>query len=97
MIKMKKKAKTRVELEREIKELKGQLANSYYLASKAVEKASADHLMASGAVLTITALGGREIVDCVVIRDGLSNETIAAIKSDLMRSYDLATKHKPKE
>lgn len=94
---MKKKAKTRVELEREIKELKGQLANSYHLASKAVEKASVDHLMASGAVLTITALGGREIVDCVVIRDGLSKETITAIKADLKRSYDLATIHKPKE
>lgn len=94
---MKKKAKTRSELEREIKELKGQLANSYYLASNAVERASANHLMASGAVLTITALGGREIIDSVVIRDGLSKETIAAIKADLKRSYDLATLHKPKE
>jgi len=32
-----------------------------------------------------------------LIRDGLSPETIAAIKADLKRSYDLAIQFKPKE
>lgn len=94
---MKKKPKSRADLEREIKELKGQLANAYYIAANAIHKASVDHLMASGAVLSISALGGREIIDSVVIRDGLSKETIAAIRADLKRSYDLATLHKPKD
>lgn len=52
--------------------------------------------MASAAILTITGLGGRVIVAPVAIRDGLSAATIAAIKADLQRSYDLATLMQPK-
>lgn len=85
------------ELERKLVEANGQHAYVYAYASDAVEKASTDHLTASGVVLTLTALGGREIVKPVVIRDGLSAETIAAIRKDLRRSYDLAVKLVPKE
>jgi len=76
-------------------ELKGQMASSYTSASKSVGKASTDHLMASGVLLQLTALGGRELIDPVVIRDGLSLETIDALKKDLARSFDLATGCKP--
>ena len=88
------KRKTRAQLEREIIELKAQLTPTYHYASKALEKASTDHLMASGALLQLTALGGRELISPVVIRDGLSPEAIKALQEDLKRSYALSTLYK---
>ena len=82
-------------LARRVMELEAQLASTCAHASREVEKAG-DLLMASAAVLTISALGGRVIVKPVAIRDGLSPATIAALKADLARSYDLATMTKPK-
>ena len=90
------KKPTHKELERQVLELKAQLAFSYAFASSDIEKAGADHMMASGVLLQLTALGGPEIIKPVVIRDGLSDETIEALKKDLVRSYELATVHKPK-
>lgn len=91
------KKPTRQELERQVLELKAQLAYVYANASRDVEKASTKHMMASGVLLQLTALGGREIIKPVVIRDGLSDETIEALKKDLARSYELATAYRPKE
>lgn len=39
----------------------------------------------------LTALGGKEIIPAVMIRDGLSRATIKAIQDDLRRSFELAT------
>ena len=85
--------KTRAQLERQVLELQGQLASRYHFASANLAKAGTDKMMSSGVLLQLTALGGREIVDPVVILDGLSDETIAAIQGDLKRSYDLAVMH----
>jgi hypothetical protein len=89
------KKPTLQELERQVLELKAQLAFRYAFASSDVEKASTKHMMGSGVLLQLTALGGREIIKPVVIRDGLSDETIEALKKDLVSSYELATMHKP--
>lgn len=86
---------TKADLARRVMELEAQLASRAAQASRDIEKAG-DSLMASAAVLTITALGGRVIVAPVAIRDGLSAATIAAIKADLARSFDLATLQRPK-
>jgi len=53
--------------------------------------------MGSEVIITMTVLGGRPGMEPTLIRDGLSPETIAAIKADLKRSYDLAIQFKPKE
>lgn len=82
------------DLARRCMELEAQLASAAAKASRDIEKAG-DVLHASAAILTLTALGGRVIVSPVAIRDGLSGATIAAIKADLQRSYDLATLAKP--
>lgn len=87
------KRKTRADLEREIMELKAQMAGTYHFAAATIDKAG-DVLMASGALLRINALGGREIIPPVLIKDGLSRATIEAIHADLSRSYDLATMFK---
>ena len=74
--------------------LAGQV-HTYHFASYALNKLSTDHLTASGLVLSITVLGGREPFAPVLIRDGLSKETIAALKADLARSYNAAIAFKP--
>lgn len=84
------------ELERKLMEAKASQAHVYHFASASIDKASTKHLVASGVVITLTTLGGREIFSPVLIRDGLSDETIAALKADFVRSYELATLYKPK-
>lgn len=89
------KKPSRLELERKVRELESQLVHQYHSANRSIEKAGIKMLTGSGAVISIVALGGREIIAPVCIRDGLSPETIAALKADFARSYDLATMFKP--
>ena len=74
--------------------LAGQV-HTHHFASYALNKLSTDHLAVSGVILSITVLGGREPFDPVLIRDGLSKETIAALKADLVRSFNAAIAFKP--
>lgn len=69
--------------------------HQYHYADANIAKASVDKKMASGVILTITALGGGEIIHPVLIRDGLSNETVEALRGDFRRSFLLATRSKP--
>ena len=92
---MKKKTKTRADLLREIAELTAQLPAMCHFASAELHKAG-DTLTGSGALLTLHALGGRQLIVPVVIRDGLSADTIEALRRDIARSYDLAVMLKPK-
>ena len=80
--------KTREQLEREFMELKAQMPSSYHFATQKLYTAG-EQLMAGGVLLRLEALGGKQLIPPVVIRDGLSRETIEAIYRDLCRSYDL--------
>lgn len=95
MTKVKKPKMTKADFQRKVAETEAQLASTYHFADVQVLKAGQEHLMASAVVLRLTALGGREIIPPVAIKDGLSSETINAIRADLRRSYDLATMFKP--
>jgi len=86
--------KTRAQLQRQILELESQLAHRYAFAAAELHKASTGARMASGVLLQLSAVGGKEIINPVMIKDGLSDATIAAIRADLKRSYDLAVMHK---
>lgn len=90
------KAQRIAELERKLIEAIAGDASAPHFACAGLDKASTDHLAASGVILTLTVLGGRKICEPVLIRDGLSKETIAALKADLVRSFELATLYKPK-
>lgn len=90
------KAQRIAELERKLKEAEAAQVHQYNFASSTVDKASTAYLMGSGVVMTLTVLGGREIFSPILIRDGLSSETIEALKADFVRSYELATLLKPK-
>lgn len=83
-------------LERQLIEAKAGQSHVYHSAESAVNKIGTNQLTGSGVVLTLTVLGGREVCAPVLIRDGLSDELIAALKADFKRSFDLATLYKPK-
>lgn len=83
------------DLRRELREAKAMAVHNYHFASKEIEKLSIDRCMGSAVILELTLLGGKKGVEPVAIRNGLSAETIAAIKADLKRSFEWATEFKP--
>lgn len=89
------KAQRIAELEQKLEEAKAHHIYRHHFASKDLDKFSTDKLMGSGVVLSLTLVGGRELFEPVMIRNGLSKETIAALKADLVRSFNYATELKP--
>ena len=96
-MKLEKKTKAQriVELERKLEEAKAHHIYRHHFASKALDRFSTDKLMGSGVVLSLSLVGGKELFQPVLIRNGLSKETIAALKADLVRSFNYATELKP--
>lgn len=90
------KGPSKATLARRVLELEAQLASTYHFADATLNKAGSA-LMASGVLVQLSALGGRELTVPFVIKDGLSDATIAALRADINRSYALATAFKPKE
>ena len=91
----KKTKPNRQELERKIAELEAQLVHRLGFGMQTIDKASSERLKGSGVILSLTFLGGKEVMEPVMIRDGLSPETIDALKADIVRSYEIATLFKP--
>jgi hypothetical protein len=58
-------------------------------AYKTLDKAGFDKFMASGVVVEIKDLSGHSFVNGFMVSDGLSQETIDALKKDIKRTYDL--------
>lgn len=83
-------------LQRELQEALAGQVHVYHFADAGLDKATTKYMTGSGVVLTMTALGGRELFKPVLIRDGLSDDLVAALRKDLARSYELATMHKPR-
>lgn len=94
--KISKKAARIAELERQLMEAKAAQIHNYHFSSLALEKAGEAQYMGSGLIITITALGGREIVAPTMICNGLSKETINALQADLLRSWNYACELKPR-
>lgn len=90
-----KKPVTKADLQRKVKELEAQLVHQYHFATRTIDRASIRKTMGSAVILELTFLGGAKVFEPVAIKDGLSDETIAAIKADLKRSYELTVEFKP--
>lgn len=91
------KAQRIAELQRKLVETEAQLTFKLGVADVALEEARTEHLKGSGVVLSLAVLGGRELIRPTLIRNGLSDDTVAALRRDLLRSYEIATSHKPKD
>jgi hypothetical protein len=86
------KRETASELRKKVSDFEVQMAGTCAFALGELNSAG-DKLFGSAAILEIKALGGRQIVRPVAIRDGLSAKTIEAIKDDLRRSFAVATNY----
>jgi hypothetical protein len=89
------KAKRIEILERRLHEALAGQAHNYHFADRGLDAASTKSLIGSGAIITLTALGGKELIPPTLLRDGLSDNLIAALRSDLRSSYKLATIFRP--
>lgn len=89
--------KTKAQLLSKITELEAQLAHAYFFAEIEIKKLSTDKLLGSGVVLRAHFIGGAEAVRPVMIKDGLSDDTIKALQKDLRRSYQSAIEFKPSQ
>ena len=85
---MAKKKLTRAQLEQKVKELTASSASIHAIVHADIDKISTDYCMASAVLVEFTVLGGRK-VGPVLIRDGLSKETVKAFKDDIIRSQKL--------
>lgn len=69
--------------------------HSLHFASADIQKASKSKMQGSGVILSIKTLNGADIVKPTMIVNGLSQETILAIKADLLEAYDYTVALKP--
>ena len=96
-MKTEKKTKTQriAELERKLFVAEASQSYRHHFASKALDKLNTDNFTGSGFIVSITLLSGSQPFEPVMISGGLSKETIAALKADLVRSFNYATELKP--
>lgn len=78
---------SRQDLKSRIRELEALSITNLRAASRDISKAG-DTLSGSAVVITVHALGGRQIIPHFAIHDGLSDETITWIKADIKRSIE---------
>lgn len=86
---------TIADLRFQLKEAQAYQVHNLHFVSSAIEKFTTEYLFGGGVMLELTALGGKRKTSPVIIRDGLSPETVAAIQEDLRRSYKDAIRLKP--
>lgn len=85
------------ELQRKNRELEAQLASTYHFASVGLADPKGPtraRTMASGVLVQMHYLGGREVCPAFVLKDGLSDELILALRRDIKHSWDRAVEFK---
>lgn len=83
------------ESKRRIYELEAQLAKRLGGAFDVLHNAGIEQNMGSGVILSITGIGGKSIVPPVMIRDGISKQSVTALQDDICRSFEIATMVSP--
>lgn len=82
-------------LKRKLLESDAQLAHVYHFVNVQIAKAGKKHLMASGVLVQLHFLGGKEVCPAFVVKNGLSDATVEALKQDCRESYENAVEFKP--
>lgn len=80
---------TYAQLARQNAELIAGLNAVHVSALGSLKKASTSVRTASGVMVQLTAVGGAEIISPVMVRDGLSDDTLEALRRDITRSLEL--------
>lgn len=82
-------------VENELRVAKANLRSRYCEAYRSLDKCGQDRFMGSGLMIAVRNINKTNPImfEEVMIADGLSPETIVALKVDIKRSYDLTTDH----
>lgn len=86
----KKNTKTIQQLEAEIKVLRASLLCHLKAAYHDLKNCGVNRYMASGLVITITNLEGKEVVEPFMCQDGLEESTISALQQQIKKTETLA-------
>lgn len=81
--------------ERRAAELEAQLAHTVANADYYLRQLKKKNLMASGLMVRLNFLGGKEAIPPVVIANGISQETIDCLIKDVERTWIHVTQIKP--
>ena len=99
---MSKKQTIITEMQNKINELQGKLfvseasqLHNLHFASADIQRTHNSKMQGSGVILSIKALNGADIVKPTMLVNGLSQETILAIKADFCKSYEYTIALKP--
>jgi hypothetical protein len=82
------------ELEQKLFECAAQLPHKHYYVSDALEKYV--ELEGSGVIVTFQQLGTELKIDPILIRNGLSRETVRALQKDIRASWEDSVVFEPK-
>lgn len=76
---------------------KSALIHTYHFSGNEMLTCNRDRMLGSGVILAIYDLSGKTRVSPVMLKDGLSNETINSLLNDMQYSFDNAVSYKPIE
>lgn len=82
-------------LQRKLKEAEAQMAYVYHFVSHYLPKANRERTIGSCVIVELRYLGGAQVCLPFAVKDGFSDETIAALMKDVQRSYESAVELKP--
>jgi len=82
-------------LERKLKESVGSQPYALHFAKLGIMDANRKKTMGSGILVTLNYIGGKEVCLPFVVKDGFSDETIAALRAELEYSFARAIEFKP--
>lgn len=91
---IKKSKITKTTLKRKLLEAESSTILSHKFAHTDINKCSIPKCTGSGVLIQISAIGGKQLINPILIKDGLSEETINSIKKDIKRSSDILTSFK---
>lgn len=86
----KSKQKSREALEAEIKMLRASLRCNLAVASKQLGDVTNKRFMASGVIVSITSLNGSPLVEPFVCSDGLTQETVSALRKQIQITKNIS-------
>jgi hypothetical protein len=84
------------DVEQKLFSTEAQQVHNYYFADISLEHLTKESFTGSAIIVTLTALNGRVLMKPTAIRNGLSEELIAALRNEFCDSYEQLIEYKPK-
>jgi hypothetical protein len=87
--------KAQLKMVGEHNQYKASLIHTYHFAGSELLKCNQQKFMGSGVIIEMRSLSGKSLMMPVMIKDGLSNNTINSLLDDMQRSFESAIEFQP--